>query len=827
MDTSVDRTCYYDSAKIVEERCRATVREIRGPKCVFRQCKELRNTESPYGPFHEKRRGRFEDYVPNKETANFVEKEYESVQQFYGLLNYQYRTKLKFFVDKLQTTQQAASEQKVAIEAEISQLSKAKTQLETDLEAAKEQNRKLEGKKVEAELALLELGDISEKKKTEQEKKEASLLVSIEMLSEEIKRLETEDLKKVQETLSVCNATVEDMVKVTAEKLPQLTKTFESVRQDMETFQLGMLNEEKVEQQEGTRTILTKRGVYTFVRVSCNVVKKEENTQEVSVIDKTLTFPYYKQGTKKIYKIFDEPKKGFYIWDDSIKSQACIKYQKETYKNSLPPETKSDLIDSRRTTLKQLFPKNSTLKPDDQKWKTDHEKWFADWEENHLENQDVASIKPAEMKMEQKEPYDLIPDEIKIDVLIKRAGPWELPKNINNLNKLAAIERKLLNMQQTAVDSGKDFLRSEAFDFLREQDPDELDEAKKKLLDAVTIFSAGPSGSGKTTSAKALLKYALITYMTIYPSFVSNCTQILLEGFEVLNDENGNIRINNLPNLFKQRDSFVLPEPTFQDRESAKINIEQKQTDVCVEESCNVCLDLTRCKSSLLSNKILQMLKKVDEFDINTESQRKKRATEFNPDGSSRSIKITRITFVNDKQGNKSINLVDTAGYENYDEEAILTWLKKTLLEKLSKTKEIRDEYLKIYLEQLKAQLPKGESVVTINPVQKHLEMLVALAAKDMKNEMIKEMMFINESLRNLKHALTYYKIIQKNLELAKGGYEAAMKRSIQQSKWLLDLNLLPENSKVILLATFKKFVSVRESDATATTLDLISDFQH
>ena len=417
---------------------------------------------------------------------------------------------------------------------------------------------------------------------------------------------------------------------------------------------------------------------------------------------------------------------------------------------------------------------------------------------------------------------------------ISKANLWKL------LNKRLLLSKKQeLESYEKTLQSGVEFAENSEISFLGGQDPN-------NLLNAVTIIALGGSGSGKSTAAKALLRYIINIYRDKYQDFVSK-SNITISFRQIYENKNGQIVVENM-NSFETKftnNDFKYPylrtQPYAQDLKDFLNANDTKENDSTKEGKIiqHVLCDSPNCanlvgkyRNTIGDEKInvddfdaISILKKISKLDNDTEKNRRIRYTLNNKSGSSRSIKIIQITFQSPTQ-TVAINLADSAGYEDYEKE------------------ESKEKLFEYYQEIITNALSIDEFMAG-----KRTDGIVDELAESMKNEVLKEGIFIRNSLSYIEKMLIKFNTMQKTMKSTNENDKAAAAifkvdfnkelEKIKPTKDVIDdqeilvkkengvswlAPFLPQHSTVIVLAAFKANMNSTETSSAEETLKFVKN---
>ncbi len=357
---------------------------------------------------------------------------------------------------------------------------------------------------------------------------------------------------------------------------------------------------------------------------------------------------------------------------------------------------------------------------------------------------------------------------------------------------------KYVTMQANAykyvMASGDEFILRSALDFLKKSSVD-------KPLKCITIIGMGATGSGKTTSTHAILLNIIHQYTTLtkLKDSLQEAT-ITVVAKEVRQDAKNGIVINGLSrtphsSITKNLKPFLIDRSTERSKDEDKITLCKGKNKRNQPVSCAL-LDGVNG---------YDMMKELIKYDMETEQNRDTRYTPDNPAGSSRSVKIIIITITRADGSQTKINLVDPPGYERYTTKDLTTFYRNLITQ-----------------------------TMTLDPDYQPVD--VEEAVKESVNNAEKEKLFIDQTLLYLRTSLHKYNELQNGEEFkhySQKDFKEAMVKEIRQTPvvgtplsgketWIDELDLMPKDSSVIVLAAFKSFIPPKEFEANHQTFKFL-----
>ncbi len=368
---------------------------------------------------------------------------------------------------------------------------------------------------------------------------------------------------------------------------------------------------------------------------------------------------------------------------------------------------------------------------------------------------------------------------------------------IENVKTLHDVAEKEIKSAVFVLLSGKDFIDNSSIGFVGKQKYEitavdgSVSYHPENLLSAITIIGIGGSGAGKTVATKALLQNIIRIYGDTYPEFIKQC-KVEVSFQQVFANNSNQIIVKNMPKDQIGVQDVHTKESMERSFATSAISDEKAEWHTV----CNNCESLTNQQSQVA------VLKMIHDYDIATEAHRLVRSTLNNVNGSSRSIKIIQIKLTHVTGKIVKLNLIDTAGYENYtgqSEDVLNKFYVKQLMHQ-------RDTNSKFQI-----QIPVETSSVTElkqDRTKRLQNNAIEILADKIVKIVLKEGEFIRNSLTYIEDAIVAF----------------AKKDDIPPGKlhetWLADY--LKVGSTVIVLAAFKVNMNPTEVPSAEATLKLL-----
>ncbi len=573
---------------------------------------------------------------------------------------------------------------------------------------------------------------------------------------------------------------------------------------------------------ETAKKIVKQNGLHVLVRFRCAKKSPESHDNYIKWTSNSITMISEDRKTEDKIAFDKADFKGFLIYDDSPQ-QDCLKLIKgantkyEYDENGIDRKTDwafdSDTYNRINEKLFALFDEHTTLmeaknpKKDTTKWKEDVmllntllnqilnlKIAFADKVAERVRYDVVGEAMDDEISAQSitlLEKYSQTRDRIVAEMKSETRGKPAVTKtrliaNMNDAIHYMDFLHQYIEIQATAhkyiINVGELFVKKSALSFVEEDNP-------SNPIRCVTILGMGSTGSGKTTSTRAILLRIIHDYTTLpkWSEALRGAT-IKVTAKQVREGVHG-IEITELSSTPPQGAKLSKP---FLIGRTNRSQVASSQVLCGVEDECN---SLTKLKG-------YEMMKKLIDYDQQTEKNRDTRYTPHNPAGSSRSVKITTITikFANNKV--TTINLIDPPGYERYEKKE----LEEYYANLISKTNEYDPNYKKI---------PKPKNQATL-----------------FADEAMAEKIFIDNTTAYIKKYLKEYATLQKT-GVSQADFDEKMEAITQTSaipsiyaNWITHENLMPKDSTVIVVTAFKAFISKPEVEANYKMFEFLKELQ-
>lgn len=235
-------------------------------------------------------------------------------------------------------------------------------------------------------------------------------------------------------------------------------------------------------------------------------------------------------------------------------------------------------------------------------------------------------------------------------------------------------------------------LASRNIEFLRDTEINFLTlQQIKNLKKNITIVALGPSVAGKTNITKSFVNNVLWKYQEKYKDILKN-TRVEFRFLEY--GVRGEVALGakvegSLCRLAilapRTRKTNVIEDIWFNaNRFSGQCDTNKGFANLCQRKAKNATWDASQKTNNSCewfwtdTGRADELLSLFSQYDAATDANRQTRVTPMNKSGSSRSFKVTTITFtaiIEGKQENvATINVLDTPGYEDYTDESLQTF---------------------------------------------------------------------------------------------------------------------------------------------------------
>jgi GTPase SAR1 family protein len=783
--------CHFDSKKIQEDRCRAAVWDHSFYPCKIRQCTEFVTKGKLYGPLHEND-PKVKPYERSKVETKFneVETSDSDLSDIYLYLTADFRELLKTLIGRYKLVIKGLrTEREVLEEAVRSQLDKI-DELQTN--------------QSELEMQIVQIETESD----------PALQKRLEELKEQLKEA-VANFELKQNLLTNCTWGMASMTAAIKEKQEELEhlipagkeedKTRTDLAADIEQFRLQREEAKRTREisENAQKTIAEQGSVVGIARVRCGNREGKENELQITGTE-------LKVGNKTLQ---EDETKHFVIWNDNttnpeLKRSAEVCQQLSKIEDATEQEVEkawADLLkiykvhgtfDNTRKTY--IFGGTSFLTV-----RRNYEKLLQAYNMTgtYRVNREVRLRKDEEEFLE-----PLLTDvgfqtlEAATNVLStnwRDATTTIAQKDVDAARQpLELLTTRLSNAFQRAQlleQSGIIFASNTATRFFTEDFFTKPEHPKN-----ITIFAIGQTGSGKTTASRSLLRS--LFYDFIQTSEDLDEATIVLSHWEVkrVNDE---IQLTpfyearpsnwDFPYLLKQEKSGRKPIEPF--------TICQPDEKGPQSNSCNM-----KGQSKLAST----MFHLID-LDEKTDSARETKYTNYNPAGSSRSVKITKIKVTRNSKNVMTFNLVDTPGFESFNKkterDALKTWYTNFVDEALTN---------KAFEEQFRNSWKSRTTGI-----------------EQLLHSIVNESTFINEALKYVQESIVIYRraklesLFKQEPILFTEALQSVKQKGKGEVNWVTSttLDLLPLDSSVVVIGAFKPYIPKPEVRFAEQTVDFLT----
>jgi len=318
----------------------------------------------------------------------------------------------------------------------------------------------------------------------------------------------------------------------------------------------------------------------------------------------------------------------------------------------------------------------------------------------------------------------------------------------------------------------------------------------------VTIFAIGGSGSGKTTSARSILQRLFFKYM----ERADASTTITLSYRQIFQNKQKDSTTNTFNETIIQQ---LLPIHEPEKKKPTGKEIDFEDYSIYLKPYLLLPQNLPKTSSTVKLFPIDGMTDKemmkmaawcnMLQYDATSDKYRRTLYTPHNPTGSSRSIKISTLDFATSSQQNR-IHLVDTCGYEHYDQADLITFFNKQI-----STAKVQDEN---YDKLVASEAAKGREGLGI-----------VYDAVDLSHRVLKEGEFIRNSLNYIQDSIVEFRhSIPEEFEATTRQTGATIK-----NQWIEDQKLITKNCSVLVVGAFKHFIPEEEAQAGVDTIEFLN----
>ncbi len=740
----------------------------------------------------------------------------DQLQDIFLQLNVKQRRKLRIFITNLQ--------------AKVDSLSQQKRKLQTEYDKLIETAKKLLDEHKDIEIQIITIDD--ELKNDPNLKNlilEKNALLEQKLAMERELGYRTTDLTNTKSLLESCKFSFDELDNEINELVDLATKLrntnvgpieqkigFDILQAESEAAIIA--HRQKVEAKAAEalfeqkniidKLIASALGVFLIVRVRCASQKSEAfniDADEKGMPKITLTLP-----NKTIYTVQSDKNKSVQIFND-LNQPNC---------QTNPKFTKGSKFAENANHVKNLWVQ------------IQHQLPAAYDELKRLRNEWEKLLFKFVKTRASKESYYENPEGESIVELNTAKANFE--KGLQKAGVVAEMVERIVNSLLEEADSmyktlsvTNSFVNATSISFI--DDMQDLEQVPK----VVTIIGIGASASGKTTSSHGIFQSLFVKYVRKFADDMKNAN-IRLDFYEVYFDHRlKQIRIVGLePNYEGHESKLTYPLLDSQVLHRARLAFNsvavQRGTTFCFnddkKDKPNNCQTLAKDKPRLFTA-LLQIM----EQDRNAERARTTKYTPINLSGSSRGIRVTKVTCL--KKDNTTlfqINLVDTAGYEYYTNGPVIQEQYKNLFAQAqNEDAEFRTLLMK-------------RSAIGRGSLEEKIQNYILAETLQYTTEIMQETKFINGSLEYIRNSLLNLKkfhSIKDPSNNQKGVYDIKYKTTRQDllnedvkeavggdNTWIQKLDLMPTIATVIVVGAINPNPSEEEINPTIASFKFFDE---